>query len=294
MVDTVRFLQITDLHTTNRKALLHNAGDISMRLSVVIDMVMTLNHLPDIVLLTGDLVDRSSGGYYDEVLEFSEVLEGALRRPTVAMMGNHDNREKFESLFGVLPKDAIGRPGDSHDHARMVGGVRLLVLDSSVRGRSYGELSNEQLEWIKSMTREPSPLGTVLAMHHPPIQSPMPQLRFAGLRNSEELASALEGSDVRGIVAGHYHHACSGMWNGILVWCGPALAYSQDVLAESSQIRGWNRGFFSIIDVDPKGITASVVDIPGELESPLLDYRLDVAAKELQWGEAARKSRSNP
>lgn len=294
MDDTVRFLQISDLHTMNRKALLHETGNISVRLSTVTDMMMTVDPTPDIVLLTGDLVDKTSGWHYDEVLDFSEVLEGAIQRPVVAMMGNHDNREKFDSLFGVFPKEAIRRPGDAHDHVRMVGGARLLVLDSSVKGRSYGELSNEQLEWITSMTLEPAPLGTVLAMHHPPIPSPMPQLRFAGLRNSDELAAALEGSDVRGIVAGHYHHACSGMWNGRLVWCGPALAYSQDVLAENSQIRGWNHGFFSLIDVGPKGITASVVDIPGELESPLLDYRLDVAAKELQWRESARKPRNNP
>lgn len=294
MGNAVRFLQITDLHTMNRKALLHNAGNISTRLSIVTDMVMTVDPLPDIILLTGDLVDRSSGWHYDEVVEFSEVLEEATRRPTVAMMGNHDSREKFDSFFGVLPKEAIRRPGDSHDHARMVGGARLLVLDSSVRGRSYGELSSEQLEWIRSVTLEPAPLGTILAMHHPPIQSPMPQLRFAGLRNSDELSSALEGSDVRGIVAGHYHHACSGIWDGKLVWCGPALAYSQDVLAENSQIRGWNHGFFSLIDVGLGGITASVVDVPGDLELPLIDYRLDVAAKELQWGEAPRKSQTNP
>lgn len=292
MDDTVRFLQISDLHTMSRRALLHDTGNISGRLSTVTDMMMTVDPAPDIILLTGDLVDNSSGWDYDEVLQFSEVLEGAMRRPVVAMMGNHDNREKFDSLFGVLPKEAIRRPGDTHDHMRMVGDARLLVLDSSVPGRSYGELSDEQLEWIAAMAEEPVPLGTVLAMHHPPISSPMPQLRFAGLRNSDELATALGGTDVRGIVAGHYHHPCSGLWQGRLVWCGPAVAYSQDVLAENSHIRGWNHGAFSIIDVGPSGVTASVVDIPGELESPLLDYKLDVDTKELQWREVVRKTQN--
>lgn len=291
MGDRVRFLQISDLHTMSRSALLHKTGDISVRLGTVTDMMMTVDPAPDIVLLTGDLVDRSSGWDYDEVLQFSELLEGALRRPVVALMGNHDNREKFDALFGVIPSDAVRRPGDSHDHMRMVGGARLLVVDSSVPGRSYGELSDEQLEWIGAMAEEPAPSGTLLSMHHPPISSPMPQLRFAGLRNSPDLSEALKGSDVRAIVAGHYHHPCSAMWHGMLVWCGPALAYSQDVLAENSHIRGWNHGAFSLIDVGPGEITASVVEIPGELESPLLDYELDVGAKELQWREGAQKKR---
>lgn len=294
MGDRVRFLQITDLHTMNRSALLHQTGDISLRLATVMDMMMTVDPAPDIVLLTGDLVDRSSGWDYDEVLQFSELLEGALRRPVVALMGNHDNREKFDALFGVIPSDAVRRPGDSHDHMRMVGGVRLLAVDSSVPGRSYGELSDEQLEWIEAMAQEPAPLGTLLSMHHPPISSPMPQLRFAGLRNSADLSTALKGSDVKGIVTGHYHHPCSAMWHGMLVWCGPALAYSQDVLAENSHIRGWNHGAFSLIDVSSGEITASVVDIPGELESPLLDYELDVGAKELQWQEGVHKKRRTP
>lgn len=290
MGQTVRLLQISDLHTMNRRALLHDSGNISVRLSTVTDMMMTVDPAPDIVLLTGDLVDNSSDWDYDEVLQFSEVLEGAMRRPVVAMMGNHDNRKKFDLMFGVIPPEAIRRPADTHDHMRMVGGLRLLALDSSVPGRSYGELSDEQLQWITAMTREPAPLGTVLAMHHPPIPSPMPQLRFAGLRNAAELAVALTGSDVRGIVAGHYHHPCSGSWNGTLVWCGPALAYSQDVLAENSHIRGWNHGALSLIDISQSGITASVVEIPGELDFPLLDYEVDIKAKELQWREEIRKA----
>jgi hypothetical protein len=117
----------------------------------------------------------------------------------------------------------------------------------------------------------------------------MPQLRFAGLRNPADLAEALDGTDVRGIVAGHYHHPCSAVWHGMLVWCGPSLAYSQDVLAENAQIRGWNHGAFSLIDVRSDGMTASVVEIPGELEAPLLDFELDVDTKELQWQEPVQK-----
>jgi 3',5'-cyclic AMP phosphodiesterase CpdA len=294
MGDRVRFLQISDLHTMNRNALLHATGNISDRLATVMDMMMIVEPAPDIVLLTGDLVDRSSGWDYGEVLQFSELLEEALRRPVVAMMGNHDDREKFDALFGVIPSNAVRRPGDSHDHMRMVGGARLLVVDSSVPGRSYGELGDEQLEWIAAMSAEPAPLGTVLSMHHPPISSPMPQLRYAGLRNSADLANALDGSDVRGIVAGHYHHPCSAVWHGRLVWCGPSLAYSQDVLAENAHIRGWNHGAFSLIDVRADGMTASVVEIPGELEAPLLDFELDVDTKELQWQEAVQKKPARP
>jgi Icc protein len=282
----VRFLQISDIHSMNGSALLGGAADISARLTSLMELLTTMGAMPDAVLLTGDLVDRTGNFEYGEVAEFRAVLEAALSCPVIAMMGNHDNRAAFDSAFGDLPGAALTRPGDLHDKVWEVCGIRVVVLDSTVPGRSYGELSRDQLAWLREILADPAPGGTLLTMHHPPILSPMPQLRFSGLRNPEELAKVLGGGDVRAIITGHFHHTEAAWWQNCLVWCGPALSYSQDVLVRSPRIRGWNRGQFSLIEMNRDVVTASVIEFPDVLGAPVLDYRLDVDEKQRQWTEA--------
>ena len=53
------------------------------------------------------------------------------------------------------------------------------------------------------------------------------------LTDPERLYEAVAGSDVAIILAGHNHHASSGMLGAIPVWVGPAVSYRADVLDEN-------------------------------------------------------------
>ncbi|WP_246271743.1 hypothetical protein [Amycolatopsis acididurans] len=52
----------------------------------------------------------------------------------------------------------------------MIGGLRIIALDSSVPGHGHGELSGGQLDWLARELATPAPDGTILAPHHPPLQ----------------------------------------------------------------------------------------------------------------------------
>ena len=51
--------------------------------------------------------------------------------------------------------------------------------------------------------------GTLLALHHPPIPSPIEIMAIIELQDQPRLADVIRGTDVRGILAGHLHYSTS-------------------------------------------------------------------------------------
>jgi 3',5'-cyclic AMP phosphodiesterase CpdA len=111
-----------------------------------------------------------------------------------------------------------------------VHGLRIVVLDSSVPGRAYGEVSPDQLDRLRAELAEPAPDGTVVVLHHPPLPSVLPVTAAIELRGRAALAEVLAGSDVRVVLAGHTHMTSAGVLAGIPVWTPGALASTADAL----------------------------------------------------------------
>ena len=99
-----------------------------------------------------------------------------------------------------------------------VDGLRIIALDTSVPGYHHGELSDDQLTWLAAELATPAEHGTLIALHHPPL--PLPMLRAAELielLEQDRLAAVIEGSDVRGILAGHLHFSTYSLFAGVPV-----------------------------------------------------------------------------
>lgn len=185
-------------------------------------------HGPDIdgVLVTGDIIDRSSPEALVPALRELELLADSLGASLVPVVGNHDV-VAADRFTGLLWRRFF---------AQEVGGLRIIVLDSS-----SAALDRIQLDWLEAQLRECStPLGTVLCLHHSPLPSPLPALRDKGLQHPEELGAVLRrsGECLRLILTGHYHHAQSGSFGSHPVWTGPALSYRQLMLPGSSAPAG--------------------------------------------------------
>jgi 3',5'-cyclic AMP phosphodiesterase CpdA len=141
------------------------------------------------------------------------------------VMGNHDEREPFaRELFGVSATEETPLHR-VHD----VAGLRVVALDTTVPGYHHGELSSAQLSWLADQLAEPAPHGTVLALHHPPI--PVPMLRAAEtieLHDQHLLAEVVEGTDVRGIIGGHFHFSSYSTFAGVPVSVASSTCYVAD------------------------------------------------------------------
>jgi len=163
----------------------------------------------------------------------------------VFVPGNHDERR-------FLRANLLGAPGEESDgpidQVHRFGHLRLISMDSTIPGDDAGALSDDQLTWLASELETPAPSGTVLALHHPPIHSPITTMDRIGLADADRLARIVSGTDVRLVIAGHNHHASAGMLGTVPVWVCPALSYRSDPMEERRYV-GLPGSAFTRIDV---------------------------------------------
>jgi Icc protein len=107
-------------------------------------------------------------------------------------------------------------------------------------------------------------MGTILALHHPPLPSHVPLFGILELRRQELLAEAIAGSDVRAILAGHLHYSTHGTFAGVPVSVGAATCYTMDIARPPTSINGMDAGqSFHLVHVYEQTITHSVVPVTG-------------------------------
>ncbi|MDJ1114988.1 phosphodiesterase [Microbacterium dauci] len=212
---------------------------------------------PDAIVITGDLTDLGEPAAYRRLRELVEPVAERLGAPVVWVAGNHDERPAMrEGLFDVAgTEEPITGVWD-------LGGLRLIALDSTVPGWHHGELGADQLDWLRGVLAEPAPLGTVLALHHPPLPSHIPFFDILELRRQHELADVIAGTDVRGILAGHLHYSTSGTFAGIPVNVASATCYTMNLQRPATSVNGMDAGqSFHLVHVYPDTITHAVVPV---------------------------------
>ncbi len=171
--------------------------------------------------------------------------------------GNHDERP-------ALRRDLLGLAADEEPVTSVhdLGGLRLVAVDTSVPGWHHGDLDDAQLAWLDGVLSTRAPLGTILAMHHPPLPSHLPLFDILELRDQGRLADVLEGTDVRAIIAGHLHYSTSGTFAGIPVSVAAATCYTMNLARPAAEVNGMDAGqSFHLVHVYDHTITHAVVPV---------------------------------
>ncbi|MEV2214998.1 metallophosphoesterase [Streptomyces sp. NPDC050997] len=243
-------VQFSDTHILPEGELMHGQVDTLANLEAAIEVVAASGAQVSTLLLTGDLTDSGSPEAYRRLRGAVEPFARRIGAAVVYAVGNHDERTAFRAeLLDGQDDDATGDGEPPLDRVHWAGGLRIVVLDSSVPGRHDGHLDRAQLDWLAAELSRPAPLGTVLVVHHPPLPSPVPTVHLLRLRDAGRLSAVVAGSDVRLIVTGHAHHTGSGMLGAIPVWVSPALAYRVDAMSPRGRLRGVESAGFSRIDL---------------------------------------------
>ncbi|MEV5041688.1 phosphodiesterase [Microbacterium sp. LMI1x-1-1.1] len=220
---------------------------------------------PDALVVTGDLTDLGEPDAYRRLRELVEPVAERLGTPVVWVAGNHDERPPMrEGLFdepgSLEPITAV------HD----LDGLRLIVLDSTVPGWHHGEIDAAQREWLRGVLAEPAPLGTLLALHHPPLPSHIPFFDILELRDQDAFAEIIGGTDVRGILAGHLHYSTNGTFAGIPVSVASATCYTMNLQRPATEVNGMDAAqSFHLVHVYDDTITHTVVPV---VDAPTGDY----------------------
>ena len=258
-------LHLSDTHLLADNAPLVGTYDTAANLDATLRRVERLGTQPDALVFTGDLTDLGEPEAYRALRDAVEPVAEALDAPIIWVAGNHDERGPMRKH--LLDREPTEEPVVSvHD----VGGLRIVALDSSVPGWHHGELDAAQLGWLAEGLAEPAPLGTLLAMHHPPLPCHLPVFDILELRDQPALGEVIADTDVRGILAGHLHYSTSGTFAGVPVSVAAATCYTMDISGPAVEVNGMDAGqSFHLTHVYADTITHSVVPV---VEAPSGDF----------------------
>lgn len=211
----VLIAQITDIHLGFDP---DNPGEFNrQRLDRTFAALLALSPLPDLVLATGDLVDR---GDLDSYLRLREAFD-AFPIPILSCLGNHDVRENFGAVFGeIAPVDGF------YQYEHDAGSLRLIVIDTLEEGRHGGAFCETRAAWLASRLAERPADPVAIIMHHPPVD-----VGIAWMATHEEepwvqrFAAAIAGRrQVRAVICGHLHRPVTVGWRGTTISVCPSTA----------------------------------------------------------------------
>jgi 3',5'-cyclic AMP phosphodiesterase CpdA len=219
---------ISDTHVLGSDRKLFSTVDVAQNLTRILDRLRAGDQRIDALVFTGDLADIAEVEAYQWLRGLVEPVAAELGAQIVWVMGNHDERNVYSRELFDDESD------DVQDRVYNVGGLRIVSLDTSVPGYHHGAITDAQLEWLGAELATPADHGTVLAMHHPPLEAHNPLVRLIELEERSRLAAVIAGTDVRTILAGHLHYSSFGTFAAVPVSVASATCYSVDLGADKT------------------------------------------------------------
>jgi 3',5'-cyclic AMP phosphodiesterase CpdA len=213
--------QLSDPHIVAAGSLLFDRVDSAAFLARAVAEIVRLDPAPDIVVLTGDLVER---GDPEEYARLRHLL-APLPMPLFVIPGNHDAREPLRRAFasdGYLPTEGFLQYAvDDYP-------LRLVALDTLIPGQGGGTLCSERLLWLDRVLAAAPARPTLVLMHHPPFATGIARLDRAGL--DPEAAARLAGivrqhPQVERILCGHVHRPITARFGGTIAATAPGTAH---------------------------------------------------------------------
>lgn len=253
MTETVTFIHITDLHV-NAPGVADPGlrSDTTATLTKVVAMINAMSPLPDFVIASGDITNLGDEASFRHA---RSILDG-LKVPIIHALGNHDTRAGYHA--GMLDQ-----PGDAPlTHDRVLAGVHVIVLDSTVAGMIGGQLGEDQFTFLDAALGRHPGLRKLIVVHHPPAIGDENPIRWERLGDEDtgRLRTAIEGRNVAGIFCGHVHYDRVALWNGVPVVISNGLHNANDILFTNG-LRMMEGTGFALCRLRPSGLDVSFVPV---------------------------------
>ena len=218
----MKIIQITDLHI-GRKGEDTFETDVRGNFLKILDLTQQL--APDHIVLSGDLCfDDPARDVYVWVHDQMEKLGITYD----LLSGNHDDPVMMAEVFNRQNQ----LTGGELFYKKKIDDQVLLYLDTTT-----GEVSRQQLDWLKERLREQQ--GPVLIfMHHPPFLSKVPHMdRKYALNNREEVQQLLFWHPFPvHVFSGHYHVDKTVQRKNVMLYITPACFFQIDQHEEDFKV----------------------------------------------------------
>lgn len=203
----MKLIHITDTHLTDGDALLFGTRP-GERLGACLAHVAEHHADAERCVITGDLTHWGELGAY---LALHRRLAG-FPIPVRLLVGNHDRRDNFLSVF---PETGIDDNGFVQSSEVVTAG-RFIYLDTTEPGTHAGRFCEERQRWLRAEL-ESSLERCYVFMHHHPAPIGIRALDSIGQKDSAALLRLLDAhrDRVRHVFFGHCHLPLSGTIAGI-------------------------------------------------------------------------------
>ena len=209
--------QLSDPHLRPRGVLYQGLVDSNAMFKAALRQVATLVPAPDLVILSGDVVDEGTPGEYAAAREMLAGVEA----PLIAIPGNHDEREAFRLAFadfGFCPA-----AGPLHVAAGEHGPVRVIGVDVTVPGQHHGSFDEGTAAWLEHALAAAPLRPTIVMLHQPPMVSGIPYIDIYRCRGARRLAAVIERYPaVERVVTGHIHRFMLRRFAGTVLCTAPS------------------------------------------------------------------------
>jgi len=200
----VSLVQITDCHILAHARDCLKGMNTRASFEAVCRAAMEDNTDLDLILATGDLSqDASPASYQYLAQKFNE-----LQLPLFWLPGNHDDSNAMrEHLRGERISAA---------KQVLIGNWLIVLLDSTIKGESGGNLSPRQIDFLEASLQMHPDRHALVCLHHQALPAGSEWIDGLGLQQPQPLINSIQSHDnVRAVLWGHVHQQAHHHRDGI-------------------------------------------------------------------------------
>ena len=210
----IKILQLTDFHLRAETGGTLMGVDTEQSLIEVLDTALAEGIVPDLALLTGDLVQDPEPASYQRL---AQIL-ARLPCPAYCLPGNHDEPALMGNWLAgnqIYSQTCI-----------VMDDWQIICLDSSIPGSPKGNLADAQLDLLETCLKNHPKHNTLVALHHHPLPTGSVWMDTMQLQNADAFLAILTAyPSVRGVIFGHIHQSMETGYQGIRMLGTPSTCF---------------------------------------------------------------------
>lgn len=251
----LKFVHLSDLHLVKEGEMLHGL-DPALQLEGCVSEIIRTCSDADFCVVTGDLTHNG------EVAAYWRARQQLLRLPMPVhiLLGNHDRRCEFRTVFPEIPA-----PGGFIQSVIHTSAGRMILLDTHEPDSAAGRLCATRLNWLAQQLAESGPDPVCLFLHHPPLDVGFKRMDAIRLKEAEALWDVLVPfrTRLRHLFFGHLHRAISGSWRGLPFSGvrGTSHQIALDFTTEDHAPVSFEAAGFGIVRIDEQNIVVHHADV---------------------------------
>lgn len=201
----MKIIQLSDLHIRGDEYNLFGLNPL-LRFKKAIESINKNHPDTDFIVITGDLVHQSNKNAY---IQIQEIINNS-KIKVFLLIGNHDNREDFCSVFKQIPTK-----NGFINYSYTKNNFTFIFLDTKIPNSHAGDLCEVRFNWLESELEKYKDNECFIFMHHHPIDIGIDIIDKIKFQSDKKFMSLLLKYNVKHIFFGHIHRNVFGVYNNI-------------------------------------------------------------------------------